>query len=357
MKKFLRSILLIVNIVFVVLMLLSTLSGTLPPEKHGWIALLSYGYFPLLLCNVAFIIIWLFMGRWEFLVSVAAIVLRFSFVGLFFQAGGCTDVEVADDNLKVLSFNTHGFAGMDDDDFPADSGISAFFEIIDEEQPDVMCLQECFCHKPFYDSLKVKGYKYHYGNNGRGKNSPSVVISRWPIVYTSPENGETKFFVDIEKEGHPMRVCCVHLNSYKMDQEDLEVLQGLAHGQLIDTMPNMVEKLKRASREHQEEWDSVLKPMLENSRVPVVLAGDFNDTPASYIYHQATKLFVDSYVEQGRGFGTTYHGPYPAFRIDYILHSPSMKTLSYKRIKTSISDHYPIVVQLSLPDGTGNHVD
>ena len=349
MKKFFRFILLIINLVFVVLLLLSTLSGVLTPEKHGWIALLSYGYFPLLLCNVAFIIVWLMMGRWEFLVSAVAIVLRISFVGLFFQTGGCSDVEPTDDSLKVLSFNTHTFEGLDGDDaMTADSGMDIFFEMIDEEQPDVMCLQECFFHRPFYDSLKVRGYRYHYGNNGRGKNSPSVVISRWPIRYTSPENGATKFFVDIEKNGHTVRVCCVHLDSYKMDKEDLEVLQKLAHAQMLDTMPNTVEKLKRAAREHQVEWDSVLRPMLENSRVPVVLAGDFNDTPASYIYQQATKLFVDSYVEQGRGFGTTYHGPYPAFRIDYILHSPSMKTLSYKRIKTSISDHYPIVASVEL---------
>jgi endonuclease/exonuclease/phosphatase (EEP) superfamily protein YafD len=87
---------------------------------------------------------------------------------------------------------------------------------------------------------------------------------------------------------------------------------------------------------------------VENSRIPIIIAGDFNDTPASYIYQQATKMLCDPYVEQGRGFGTTYHGPYPAFRIDYILHSEDIKALSYKRIKTNISDHYPIVVQFDL---------
>jgi endonuclease/exonuclease/phosphatase family metal-dependent hydrolase len=55
-------------------------------------------------------------------------------------------------------------------------------------------------------------------------------------------------------------------------------------------------------------------------------------------------------VEQGRGFGTTYHGYYPAFRIDYVLHSLEFKTLSYKRVKTDISDHYPVVVTLQFPE-------
>ena len=82
--------------------------------------------------------------------------------------------------------------------------------------------------------------------------------------------------------------------------------------------------------------------------MPLIIAGDFNDTPASYIYQQATDLLSDPYVEQGRGFGTTYHGPYPAFRIDYILHSHDLEALSYKRIPSAISDHYPIVVTLRM---------
>ena len=87
-------------------------------------------------------------------------------------------------------------------------------------------------------------------------------------------------------------------------------------------------------------------PMVEESKLPIVLAGEFNDTPASYIYQQAKELLVDPYVEQGRGFGTTYHGPFPAYRIDYVLHTPDMEALSYKRVNTYISDHYPVVVNL-----------
>ena len=59
-----------------------------------------------------------------------------------------------------------------------------------------------------------------------------------------------------------------------------------------------------------------------------------------------TRSLKDTYVEKGLGFGTTYSGGFPAFRIDMIMHSEGLTTLSYKRIKTPLSDHYPVKVAL-----------
>ncbi len=347
MKKFFRGILLIINLVFVVLMILSTLSGTMSPEKHPNIAVLSYVCFPLMLCNVVFVIIWLCMGRWEAVVSAAAIVLRFSFWGLFFQVGGTTDVEPTEDSLRVLTFNTHSFRGRDCDEDES-AGAESFYKLLDEEQPDVICMQEFFGPRSFRDSVEARGYRYHFGCNGKRKHSQAIIFSKYPFVSVRNYEGETKFFVEVEKEGYVVRVCCVHLGSYQMDGVDLSGLDDMSKVERDSTVDRVLGKLKATSIRHEQEWKEDVLPMLENCEVPVILAGDFNDTPASYIYHQVTERLTDSYVEQGRGFCTTYHGPYPAFRIDYIFHSPELQTLSYKRIKTSVSDHYPIVVQVGL---------
>lgn len=57
---------------------------------------------------------------------------------------------------------------------------------------------------------------------------------------------------------------------------------------------------------------------------------------------------IDSFIEKGRGLGNTYIGEFPSFRIDYILHSPDFKTVSYLRDTTQLSDHYPIQGKLKL---------
>ena len=115
MKKILCIILLIINLLAAAALILSTLAGVVEPSRIAAVSILSYGYFIFLLANVVFIIVWLFLSRWEFLVSAAAIAVRFSFVPLFFQVGGNQDAEPDDDTIKILTLNTHAFKGMDSD--------------------------------------------------------------------------------------------------------------------------------------------------------------------------------------------------------------------------------------------------
>ena len=160
---------------------------------------------------------------------------------------------------------------------------------------------------------------------------------------------KTKFHVDLQKGDHRVRICCVHLDSYELNDSDYESFERLSHAKTDSSTHQLLKKFAETTRRHEQEWKEELLPLVQSSQVPIIIAGDFNDTPASYIYQQATHLLSDPYVEQGRGFGTTYRGPFPAFRIDYILYSRDMEALSYKRISTPISDHYPIVTDLRLP--------
>lgn len=351
MKKLFRIILLTINLLFVVALFLSTFAGRIPPSRIVGISLLSYGFVPLFLCNVLFIIIWLCLSRWEFLLSLAANLLCASFLPLFFQIGGNQSAEPADDVLKLMTFNAHGFEGLDDDTaMTADSGSVLFLSILDEEQPDAFCLQEYFSprHVKVVDSFEARGYKYHCGVHNSNTSGPLIFFSRLPIVRVYPMDRASKFCVDIDKNGQTVRLCCVHLDSYMLTADDREGLESLTHAQPDSNTHKLYKKFKETTLRHEREWKQELLPKVESADVPFVLMGDFNDTPASYIYQQATTLLMDPYVNQGRGFGTTYHGPFPAFRIDYILHSHDFESLSYKRVKTNISDHYPIVVQLRL---------
>ena len=81
----------------------------------------------------------------------------------------------------------------------------------------------------------------------------------------------------------------------------------------------------------------------------IVVAGDFNDIPSSWLYAQVSKYLNDTYRDKGIGICRTYNGNgFPHFRIDYVFHSKEFQTLSYKRIKTDISDHYPVITSLEL---------
>jgi vancomycin resistance protein VanJ len=78
--------------------------------------------------------------------------------------------------------------------------------------------------------------------------------------------------------------------------------------------------------------------------------GDFNDTPQSYAYRKIRKGMVDAFRKAGRGFGNTYSGELPSFRIDYILHDEAFFPYEFERTKIDYSDHFPISTWLYLPD-------
>jgi endonuclease/exonuclease/phosphatase family metal-dependent hydrolase len=79
---------------------------------------------------------------------------------------------------------------------------------------------------------------------------------------------------------------------------------------------------------------------------PIILCGDFNDTPASYSYNLLCKNLKDAFIERGTGFGKTYAGKFPQFRIDYILHSKELRCTDYIRSDETFTDHYPITAYL-----------
>ncbi len=81
---------------------------------------------------------------------------------------------------------------------------------------------------------------------------------------------------------------------------------------------------------------------MHTSPYKIIVCGDFNDTSASYVYEKLTKKLKDAFIERGSGFGRTYAGEWPQFRIDYILYDSKLKCLDYKRGNETFTDHYPI---------------
>jgi endonuclease/exonuclease/phosphatase family metal-dependent hydrolase len=92
----------------------------------------------------------------------------------------------------------------------------------------------------------------------------------------------------------------------------------------------------------------VVKGQINHSPYPVIVAGDFNDTPVSYSYRKIRKGLNDAFVNSGYGAGFTYKGNYPANRIDYILYDNALKCKYFDIIRVRFSDHYPIAAYFKL---------
>lgn len=351
--KAIRAILLTLNILAAVGLLLTTLAGSIAPSRSVLPAVAAYAYLPMLALNLLFLLGWILARRWPFLISAAAIAVRYSVLFCFFQLGGTSKVPSLDDHpdrLTLMTYNLHNFSGPEFDYKPKDSIARLFLDLVREHQPDILCLQEYSSSKSITvtDSLQLLGYNHHYGSRGKnGKSYGVVVLSRLPITFVKRINHQ-KILVELLHEDRPIRLCCVHMDSFAFDASDREEIEQIRRGRLDSTSLSTLRKAKETIIMHETEWNEQLKPIVTECTVPLVVAGDMNDIPSSWLYSRLSDHMTDAFCSQGRGFGATYLGGFPQFRIDMVFHNDQLRTLSYHRIRTRLSDHYPVIVSLEL---------
>ena len=352
--KVIRSILLIINVILALGLAATTLGDALAPSQSVVPSALAFGYLPLLAANVLMIVLWLLMHRWTWLLSAAVIVLRWGTLVTFLQLTGTSKVPPAEEHparITVMTYNVHQFQGLQNQPEQSDSIASLFLSLVDEHRPDVLCLQEYAAPKKLAvtDSLTLMGYNHYYGAHTSRGGVPygTVVFSRLPITYVNRMDSE-KLLVEMHLDGRRFRVCCVHMDSYRFDAADREEIERMRRGEVQSSSRRTLGKVKETILSHEKEWNESLRPVVTASSLPLVLAGDLNDIPGSWLYRQLSHELTDAYCEQGRGMSITYNGGFPRFRIDMVFRSEGLTTLSYRRLKSDLSDHYPVLTSFEL---------
>lgn len=352
--KVIRAILLILNVLLALGLLLTTLAGSVAPSRMLLPSVAAFGYLPLLAANVLMIVLWLLMKRWTWLLSAAVIALRWATLGFYFHVGGTSKAPDAEEHpyaVSLMTYNVHQFQGMDNRPDMSDSVAQGFLDMVRRYHPEVLCLQEYAAPKSLSltDSLVLMGYNHYYGAHTSSSGTPygSVVFSQLPITYVTRIDHE-KLLVELHKEGQRLRVCCIHMDSYRFDAADRKEIERMRHGEVQESSRRMLGKVKETILSHEVEWTQHVKPVVAASSVPLVLAGDLNDIPGSWLYKQIANEMKDAFCEKGNGMSITYNGGFPEFRIDMVFHSEGLNTLGYKRIKSDLSDHYPVLAYLEL---------
>jgi len=116
----------------------------------------------------------------------------------------------------------------------------------------------------------------------------------------------------------------------------------------IDGILDITNRLKWAFERRANQAESIAAHV-HRSPYPVIVCGDFNDSPVSYTYRIMRHDLNDAFVESGSGFGNTYLGKFPSYRIDYILLNKKFNVFNYRTPKLNLSDHYPVLCRMSLP--------
>jgi len=83
-----------------------------------------------------------------------------------------------------------------------------------------------------------------------------------------------------------------------------------------------------------------------SSPYPVILAGDFNDTPSSYTYREMKGALTDGFRRCGNGYGGTFRYLGGLLRIDYIFYDDTFECVRYYMPSETVSDHKVVIAEL-----------
>ena len=353
------------NFIAAVALLLSNIAGTVSPDKLWFLAFLGLAHIPLLLINIFFIFFWIFLLRKWVLGSLLAVLVSWGHIGTHFRFRNTEMIVQSSDTLKIMSFNVRLFDLYQWKSKQKYKTRSRIFRMIKEENPDLLCFQEYYSNpaKGFdvrdtlyhLDSLKysfVASFKSLEGVKewGMAIYSNYPMINRQRVPFTNSINNYFQY-VDICKESDTIRVFNIHFESIHFGQEDYLFINDL--GNKYSDRQNFIEKGQRiffkisSAFERRAEQVETVRRYIASSPYPVILCGDFNDTPASFVYNRLTKELTDSFCECGSGFSGTYPNLFFPMRIDYILHSNnSFRAFRYRVINEDLSDHLPITTTL-----------
>jgi endonuclease/exonuclease/phosphatase family metal-dependent hydrolase len=241
------------------------------------------------------------------------------------------------------------------------------FDFLQREAPDIICIQE------FYSSdgndmlfknddtlrhyLKAAFSQIEYTYSVKKTDHWGIAtFSKFPIVHMetthfAKRGGNIFIASDIRIGNDTVRVFNVHLESVRFGWSDYKFIQNLNNEDVeqdeLKGSLSILRHLRQGFVKRAKQVD-ILNDSIQASPHPVILCGDFNDTPSSYTYSVLSGKMKDAFRESGQGAGKTYAGPFPSFRIDYIFHDPKIKSKGYQTMKEKLSDHYPITCMMKI---------
>jgi endonuclease/exonuclease/phosphatase family metal-dependent hydrolase len=234
--------------------------------------------------------------------------------------------------FRVMTYNIHHGEGLD-----GKVDLERIAELIQRERADIVALQEvdrgvARTHRRDLagELAALTGMKSVFSNNFsfQGGEYGNAVLTRFPVVawknrhYSMLRPNEQRGLLELTLNLHGRAVIFLntHIDHRKDDAE-----------RLLN-----VETIREVVRQH--------------TGRPLILCGDFNDTPDSRTHRQLRSFLNDAWELVGQGDGLTFFDNQPHRRIDYVWIAPGKALLPLKAsvISSDASDHLPLVVEMEL---------
>jgi endonuclease/exonuclease/phosphatase family metal-dependent hydrolase len=330
----------------IISLLISYLAVYVPPDKLWFPSFFGLAFPFLVVANILFIIFWVILKPRFLFFSLLALLTGWGFVNRYVQFSGRNTEK---EGINVVSYNVHNFSGKNVTEQKANA--DKILDFLKEKNPDIICLQEIRLRRrnvfDVTEAIKqlssIKHYHYASVSNSFG----ILTFTSYPIVkmveIRYEKSSNMGIYTDVIIDSDTVRIFNLHLQSYRIDPRKYNIIDSpvLDEEKDIKEIREIGGKLKKAFQLRAQQVHEI-KKIIDSTPYPVIICGDFNDTPVSYSYQQLRGDFNDAFVVSGEGFGRTYIGKLPSYRIDHIFYSNTFESYNFQADDFQASDHLPV---------------
>lgn len=352
-KSFGRLIVYLANVFFAILLLCSLLAYFVPPSAIPFFAFAGLAFPVLLGINTLFLVFWLLKLDPRIFLSLICIGLSLFHIQRLYKFSGSNKVVNPTSSFKAMTYNVRMFNHYQW--LPEEDVAAKIATEIQQQNPNILFLQE------YYQTAKTPEFSFEHSYakmTNVGKNYGLAIYSDYPIVnkgtvdYSDSAHLENNQFIfaDIDIRGSTFRCINAHLASVGLGNSDYKRLSNPTEGtqqEIERGFWQIAVRIGKAFKRRTTQAEALVKA-IEDSPFPVILAGDFNDTPSSYTYKRIDNLLTDSFLESGKGFSKTYVQSFIPLRIDYLFHGETLRAFNYHVCSQKLSDHYGVSVELEI---------
>ena len=158
-----------------------------------------------------------------------------------------------------------------------------------EEEVDIICFRNSTASGDARSGFSVRRYPYRSEpDRGDGK-LLLAVFSKYPItdwqIIPFENSCNDGLWCDLSIDGRPVRIVNVHMQTTSITQSRA-LIEGIKENYVIGDLHgvNQLQNTIQSNFVKRAEQARQVHAIVQSTRSPLILCGDFNDTPVSYTY-------------------------------------------------------------------------
>ncbi len=357
-KDILVNMLTLLALLVGLLLVIVGYSDRVPPDEHQLLACAGMAMPAAVVLNVAMLLVMLSVRWRRAWIPLAAFVIAYVPIRTYVPLHFASDSAGQEADLRVMTYNVCGYGG----NYKYDHALDTVVDYIMAQNVDIVCIQEeqTSKHKaverwkelyPYNDTVMISRTKDKY-KNVVGIHSRLPIIRRERIDYESVCNGSVAYF--LKSGSDTIIVINNHLESTHLTKKDRTDYRDILKGNkerldVEEEFTALVRILGESMAKRAPGARAIHNYVKTHSQYPIIVCGDFNDTPISYARHTIAQGLTDCFTEAGCGLGLSYNQKGFNFRIDHILCSSHFIPLTCRvDSKMDASDHYPMICSMKM---------